>query len=131
MVIEVVSSVIEEFIEIWVAFKERIIHILEPHCQHCEYDKVRNEEYLKLLIEQQRLQLKEVLEILKPSKVEETEPGNYEPINNNFVPWRVRRAKLEEASRVKVEHDKLSVKVTKDEIDKLEKELDIKENADV
>lgn len=90
--------------EVLLVIKDWIIHVFSPHCIDCEHDSVcQNCEYLKLLVEQERAEKSKILAMMfEPRTVEDTdnEVEERKPINT-FVPWRVKRHKLEMAARRK------------------------------
>ena len=123
---------IDSLRDIWEAIVNRILYWLripeEKVCQNCEY--------LKLIIEQNRLERVQLQELLRTpiTKLEEYENRTFEPIAPKYTPWNVKRAQLEkndreEAARLrkesenKIQRDRLQGSTST--IEELEKELEI------
>ena len=105
----------EDISDIWYALKARIIWGLNPR-----NDEV---EYLRKLLEHERLQREQFIEYITraPEPVAEDEKPVWNPIGG-FKPWRVIRLELELADRKKAKE----MQITDAAVEKLEESLGVK-----
>lgn len=89
--------------------------ILEPHCQQCVDDRLREAEcqscktlhdVLNQVQEHNRILINTIVDMSKPVPAEEVPMKDMEPIKPRYVPWNVRKRMLEEQDRIKAEHMK-------------------------
>ena len=107
---------------------EHLFHLEPVVCQNCEH--------LRIMLEQARLERKELIQLATASGVpEQTIPvKDYQPIPSRHMPFSAVRHNLEKKDRLLAEQRRADLKAkanaaTSERIDKLEEELGVKEDA--
>lgn len=112
-------------------------HLFNPHCPNCiEEKQCQNCETLRQLLDQERYEksrlLDQIIELTKPIIVNEVREKSEEPKPlQSHIPWKVRRAILEQEDRVKarIEKEHKLTEVKPLTVAELEKKLGVNEDA--